>query len=204
MRKTLPRPSVLSSSTRPPWASAVHLTRERSRPVLPGETRALVPNLDEDLAAPGPGRDGHARAFRHVLDGVVRQVHHRLAQGQSIAVRHDGCGGLGRECLLPLLGENAEVVHDLAGEDREVEPLETEPRLAGFRSSQREELVREAGEPVHLLQHAADDLAAVLGRLRAPKAHLTHAPKRGEGRPKLVGGICSEAPKLSERSLMSV
>src|SRR5437899_4057754 len=187
-----PRPGAIEPVEAVEDASMVHL----------GDPRSTVLHLDGGLAGrQRPDGDADVSPGGRVLDGVIEEIHDALAEERRIALRLDEAIPLHLELLLLLLGEHAEVLRGARRERAEVHDRPRRLQTPGFGPGQGEEIFDEPGEPLDLLQHAADDVSIAGAVERIVQRHLAHAPHRGERGAELVRGIGGEAVKPLERVL---
>jgi hypothetical protein len=138
-----------------------------------------------------------------VAEGVVDQVPDRLLQPKPIAVhllaavrdqnRAPLDGGPG--------GESArDRLEQLARRDRL--PVEREPPLV--RAGENEEILREPGEALHLVEHGAKAVLELGDRPPPPKGDLELGTEERERRAKLVARVRDEATLAREPRLEAV
>ena len=117
--------------------------------------------------------------IRRVFDGVVNQIHESLTQEPGVPDGMNRRRGSKRKVLLLLVGQHAELIDDASRQRPEVHGLRGQLYLSRIGTREGEKTLDEPREPVHLLQHAADDVAIRAGVNRIPQRHLAHAAHRG-------------------------
>lgn len=162
---------------------------------------AVVDDLQNGV---GPGPAHHHADFgfvRAVLDRVVEQVEHGLAQCRPVGddihlgVRDD------RDLLTLLLGEHVEVGRDLARQFGEAEGNRVEIGAAGVCAREQQQAVRHRRQALGLFEDRSDCLPVLRLAAALAQADLADAADGGERGAKLVRGIRGEAAERVEGAL---
>ena len=216
--KREPCPGSLRSSTRPPCASAIARTIASPSPA-PSERRAgglaAREALEHALAVgrrdaravvldPQPQLAGGERAAerdpvasRGVLDGVLREAHHRL--GEPLAVGAD-LPERDRLALPAPRRERGRLRHQLVRELVDVDVLQPQ-EVGPLGLRERQQVVDEAAHPVQLVGDEGDRLAPLLGVLAQ---QLEMAADDRDRRAQLVARVGDEVALAGERGLQPV
>ena len=176
-----PIPGLESSSTWPPWASAIARTIESPRPAPSGlgaeavgarakrskiRSRSAAVDAGTLVAHPEPRGFAHHRAadpdrvaLARVADRVVGEVHHRL--GEPVLVGDDDPDAGAVEAPVAV-AEAARLGEQVVREEVEVDRTEAE-EVRARRLRQQQQVVDVAAHPVELVLDHRDRLLA-LGR----------------------------------------
>ena len=134
----------------------------------------------------------HPRPRRGVHERVVEQRPADLEHAQLVGARDRASFDLDVDRVVPLLGENAELLGDRVGDLPEIDRLVLDPHPARVEPREVEQIGRELGEPVDLLAHRLEELPPRLLVELLVGHQLEEAAEREEGRPQLVRGVGDE------------
>jgi hypothetical protein len=175
-------------------------TAPTAHAVEPLEEVGVCGEVDADSGIPDGEHDPPAvRARRHgdpdlpgrlgVLDGVVQQVDHRLAQ-EGLVSHHRSAGRRLDAAGEPLLlGERR---HQLYGGRRnhgEIHRLAARQEPAGVGPRREEQPLHELGHAIHLLNHAHEGVAAARWQILALQGDLTEVLEDRQRGAQLVGRV---------------
>ena len=161
---------------------------------------ARVADGEHGVAVAARERQLDLPARRRVLHRVLDEVQRRATEGGRVADDARRPDRVQADGDVSALGQPGADLQHLHAERLEVDrgPGRAAPR---GRARQQQQVLRQANQPLHLLEARAEDPAVLLGRPLCPQGDLDATPEGGERRPELVGGVGGEPPHLGEGAL---